>query len=184
MTAAALYDEMCAATARVRQPHIDRLLALGVPGKAIASLGSRELPFGISTIERMERGLYQPGDGPLHVLSPVYVGGEIIDIVAWRSDAPGNWAWRTGLGWALGADLLAPRWDSDPMPIYATPLEWLSHAGEGMCILDWESSELDEIRTFTSIEADDTIAARIVRALNKPRRVPNIIRRKAVRHAA
>src|SRR3546814_9208600 len=57
---------------------LDRLLALGVPGRAIAELGSRQIPFGVGHVERIERGLYQPGEGPLHVLSPVYADGEEI----------------------------------------------------------------------------------------------------------
>lgn len=184
MSAADLKSEMLAATARVRQSHLDRLMALGVPGIAIATLGGRQIPFGVGTVERLERGLYQPGDGPLHVLSPVYAAGEIIDIIAWRSDAPANWVWRTGLGWALGSDELCPRWDNDPMPIHATPLDWLRAAGEGICILDWEAAELGDLRTLDAIEADEWIAQRLTRALNKPRRSPTIIKRKEARRAA
>src|SRR5688572_15498032 len=98
MRGADIRAEAEAAIARVRQPHIDRLLALGVPREALATLGARQIPFGVCKVERIERGLYQPGDGPLHVLSPVYAAGDVIDIVAWRSDQPMNWAWRTGLG--------------------------------------------------------------------------------------
>lgn len=179
-----LQSEARAASDRVRQHHIDRLLALGVPGPAIAMMGAREIPFGVGTVERMERGLYQPGDGPLHVISPVCAGGEIIDLLAWRSDAPGNWAWRTGLGWALGTDMLFPRWDNAPVPIHATPLDWLRAAGEGMCILDWEAPELGDLRALEAIEADEWIAQRIIRALSKPQRLPIIIKRKETRRAA
>jgi len=184
MSAVNLEAEARTASERVRQPHIDRLLALGVPGPAIASLGSREIPFGVGTVERMERGLYQPGDGPLHVISPVYAEGEIIDLIAWRSDAPGNWVWRTGLGWALGTDMLLPRWDDEPVQIHATPLDWLRAGGEGMCILDWEAPELGEIRALEAIETDEWIAQRMTRALSKPQRLPTIIKRKEVRRAA
>src|SRR3546814_17301440 len=104
MNAADIREEAEAATLRGRQPHLDRLLALGVPGRAIAELGSRQIPFGVGHVERIERGLYQPGEGTLHVLSHVYADGEVIDLVAWRSAAPANRAWRTGLGWTLGHD--------------------------------------------------------------------------------
>ncbi|MGE4324254.1 MAG: hypothetical protein AB7E60_14660 [Sphingobium sp.] len=179
-----LNGEMLTAAGRVRQPHIDRLLALGVPGVVIATLGGHQIPFGVGTVERMERGLYQPGDGPLHVLSPVCEAGEIIDIIAWRSDAPGNWAWRTGLGWALGTDMLLPRWDDDPVQLHATPLDWLRAGGTGMCILDWEAPELGDLHALEAIEADEWTAQRLTRALSKPRRIPTIIKRKEVRRAA
>lgn len=184
MKMADLQVEAHAACQRVRQPHIDRLIALGVPGAAIATLGEREIPFGIGTVERMADGLYQPGEGSLHVISPVYEGGEIIDLVAWRSNAPGNWAWRTGLGWALGCYMLSPRWDDDPVIIHATPLDWLRAGGTGMCILDWEAPEIEQMRALAVIEADEWIASRITRTLNKPRRLPKILTRKEVRCAA
>ena len=184
MSAVDLQSEAHAACACVRQPHIDRLLSLGATGLAIATLGGREIPFGVANVERTGGGLYQPGDGALHVISPVYADGEIIDLLAWRSGAPGNWAWRTGIGWALGSDMLLPRWDSDPMRIFATPLEWLSAGGEGICILDWDAPELDGLRALENIEADEWIAQRLTRALSKPRRIPTIIKRKGVRHVA
>ena len=188
MKAADIHAEAEAATFRVRKPHLDRLLALGVPARAIAELGARQIPFGVAHVERIERGLYQPGEGPLHVLSPVYADGEVIDIVAWRSDAPANWAWRTGLGWALGTDelpQLREYWPGDPpLQLHATPLDWLRAGGTGMCILDWEADELESLRGLNAIEADEWIAMRLHKTLSKPRRLPTIIKRKAVRHVA
>lgn len=186
MKASSLREEAEAATFRVRQPHIDRLLALGVPGRGIAELGARQIPFGVGHVERIERGLYQPGDGSLHVISPVYADGELIDLIAWRSEQPMNWAWRTGLGWALGADETSrDYWPGDPpLQLHATPLDWLRAGGTGMCVLDWEADELEELRGISAIEADEMVAVRLHRALSKPRRLPTIIKRKAVRYAA
>ena len=185
MRGADIRAEAEAAIARVRQPHIDRLLALGVPREALATLGARQIPFGVCRVERIERGLYQPGDGPLHVLSPVYAAGDVIDIVAWRSDQPMNWAWRTGLGWALGADELhRDYWPGDaPLTVHATPLDWLRAGGTGLCVLDWEADELETLRGVQAIEANDWIATRLLRTLSKPRRLPAIVRRE-VRYAA
>lgn len=179
-----LLAEAWAAFQRVRQPHIDRMLVLGVSASSIAMLGAREIPFGVGMIERMGNGLYQPGDGAVHVLSPVYADGQIIDIVAWRSDAPTKWLWRTGIGWALGTDELRPRWDNAPMPIHATPLDWLRAAGEGICVLDWDAPDLASLRTLESIEADEWLCQRLTRALSKPPRMPVIIKRREVRRAA
>lgn len=159
---------------------------MGASPASIAELGARQIPFGVANVERLERGLYQPGDGPLHVLTPVYEGGEVIDLIAWRSERPMDWAWRTGLGWALGADeIRRDYWPGDPpLQLHATPLDWLRAGGLGLCVLDWEADELEGLRHVHAIEADEWIAVRLRRALSKPRRLPTIIQRKAVRYAA
>ena len=115
---------------------------------------------------------------------PVMECGDIIDLIAWRSGDPARWFWRTGLGWALGTDWLTPRWGNEPVRLFATPLDWLAGAGEGMCILDGSAPEIRELAALGAIEADEMIGRRLLAILYKPVRVPRVIYRKAVRHAA
>ena len=179
-----LHAEMGAAAARVRQEHLDRMLSLGVSGPAIATLGAVQIVFGISPATPEPSYFYQPGDGPAHVIMPVQEEGELIDLVAWRSTNPARWLWRTGLGWALGTDYLLPRWDDGPVHLYATPLDWLAAAGEGMCILDWSAPEIRELAALDTIEADEMIGRKLLAILSKPARLPRVTYRKAARYAA
>lgn len=184
MTAADLEAEMASAAARVRQEHMDRLISLGVPGSAIARLGAIQPVFGISAALPERSHIYQPGDGPPHVVMPVMDVGSMIDLIAWRTTQPARWLWRKGLGWALGTDWLLPRWDDGPVRLFATPLEWLAGAGQGICILDWNAPEIREMAMLEAIEADELIGRRLLAVLSKPVRLPRMVYRKAVRRAA
>ena len=184
MKSADLENEMTTAAGRVQQDHLNRMMALGVPGAAIATVGAHQIAFGIALVSPEPSYFYQPGDGTLHVIMPVMEAGELIDLIAWRSSNPARWFWRTGLGWALGADYLSPRWDDDPVRLFATPLDWLAGAGKGICILDWSAPEIRELSALDAIEADEMIGRKLMAILSKPVRVPRMIYRKAVRHAA
>lgn len=184
MKSADLDAEMLAATQAVRQAHIDRLIGLGVSGAALATLGSRQLAFGVAQVEPCKLGLYQPCAGAEHVVMPVMEVGETVDLIAWRTTQPNRWAWRFGIGWALGTDFLLPRWDDGPVPLFATPLEWMAAAGEGICVLDWSAPELRELASLEAIEADETTGRRLLATLSKPARMPRFIMRKAVKRAA
>lgn len=184
MTSTNLEIEMVAAASRVRQEHIDRMLALGVPGAAIAALGAIQPVFGITAALPERSHIYQPGDGPAHVVMPVMDMGEMVDLIAWRTTNPTRWFWRTGLGWALGTDWLLPRWDNGPVRLFATPLEWLANAGEGMCILDWAAPEIREMAMLDAIEADEMVGRRLLSILSKPVRLPRMVYRKEVKRAA
>ncbi|MCB4861126.1 hypothetical protein K7W03_16160 [Sphingobium sp. PNB] len=179
-----LEAEMAAAANSVRQAHIDRMIALGVPGASIAALGAMQPAFGISPAAVEPSYFYQPVDGPTHVVMPVMDQGEMIDLIAWRSSNPARWFWRTGLGWALGTDWLLPRWDNGPVKLYATPLEWLAGAGEGICVLDWSAPEIRDLAALEAIEADELIGRRLISVLSKPARMPRVTYRKAVQRAA
>ncbi len=184
MTSANLEAEMASAVSRVRQEHIDRMLALGVRGAAIADLGAIQPPFGISPALPERSHYYQPSDGPAHVIMPVMDMGDMIDLIAWRSTNPARWFWRTGLGWALGTDWLLPRWDDGPVRLFATPLEWLANAGQGICILDWNAPEVREMAALESVEADQMVGRRLLAVLSKPVRLPRIVYRKEASRAA
>jgi len=184
MKASDLEAEMFAAGRRVRQKHIDRMISLGVPGASIAVVGSLQVAFGIGSASSDPAYFYQPGEGPAHVIMPVMSDGKMIDLIAWRSCNPARWFWRTGTGWALGTDYLGPRWGDEAVRLFATPLEWLAGAGEGICILDWSAPEIRELAALDTIEAEEMVGRKLLGILSKPARVPRINYRKVVRHAA
>lgn len=130
-----LKDELWSAVKAVRQPHLDRMVALGVPKWALARLGAVQPPLGVQKVQEARDGFYEPSeDGPLNVIVPVFDGGEIIDLIALRPSEPTGWRWRTGDGWALGLDLLE---GDSPIELVANPITWLAKAGAAFCLLDW-----------------------------------------------
>ena len=180
-----LHGELIAAAKSVRQPHLDRLRSLGISPAVMAGIGRFQIPFGVTEAERLTDGYYRPGDGPCHVISPVYVNGQLIDLIAWQTGDPTSLASRTGLSWALGEDCLTMRsaWER-PVAIHATPLAWWIAACDGLCILDWAAPEIRELGLVEVIEAEQTIAARLHRILSTPNRLPKFIVNQGIRHAA
>lgn len=180
-----LEGELIAAAKSVRQPHLDRLRSLGISPAVMAGIGRFQTPFGVSGAERLSDGYYRPGDGPCHVISPVYVDGQLIDLIAWQTRDPTSWASRTGLSWALGEDILTMRWAWErPVAVHATPLAWWIAACDGLCILDWAAPEIRDLGLVEVIEAEPTIASRLHRILSTPNRLPKFILNQGKRHAA
>ena len=173
-----LQCEMNAACDRIRQPHLDQLVGLGVSSVTIARLGAVQAPFGVVSATVSDHGLYVPGDGPLHLVQPVIHDGEIIDLVAWRSLQPSKWWLRSGLGWALGQDNWTHRnpWDADePFPVHATPLDWLRAGGDGVCIVDWTAPEVRELRIAQSLLVGTAALGKaLIATLSAPSRLPEI----------
>ncbi len=176
MKAAQLRQEYAAAVAGVRQPHLDLLVALGVSASTIARWPGGYAPFGIAPIKRAEDGLYEPGAGDTYVMMPVVEQGFILDIVAWRSNAPRDWALRCGAGWALGADLLLSHWDDTPLNVVATPLDWFKAGGAALCVLDWGATEIDRICGVAAIHAEPPMADRLTHVLSRPRPLPMVVK--------
>lgn len=142
-----LLTEMEAAASRVRLVHLERLRSLGVPYASLAALGRDEHTVGVGRALLHDNGLWEPCDeGEPVVVQAVHDGlarelgdAGIIDLIAWRTSEPERWWWRCGTAWALGHELL----DADigePVPVVATPAQWLSVAGEAVCPLDWSST--------------------------------------------
>lgn len=140
-------QEARTAVANVRQCHIDRLLALGVPGAALAKIGSVQPPFGILGVRELNGSLFEPADDGrpalvVPVAKPIVreISGlaiddvEIVDLIAVRSSDPARWLWRDGQGWALGAGLIGR---GAPLRVVPTPFDWLREGGDALCILDW-----------------------------------------------
>lgn len=182
--------ELDSAAARVRQPHLNRLRALGVSIDTIAEMGAT-FPIGIGEAEDAGNGLYQPGEGALHMILPIVEDGELVDLCAFRSNIPDRWLLRKGLGFALGledglspwlwyqpADPEAkpPRFQvGKPLHIFSNPLEWLRAGRDGVCVLDWSAPEIRRLNGFERLTVSDATTARLLRAsLSRPVRIPVI----------
>ena len=173
-----LLAELNSAARGVRQPHLDRLRALGVSIRWLAQTGMQIAPFGVAQSEVSKAGLYQvsPDAGLLNVIIPVVEDGALVDLCAFRTDDPGNWALRTGNGWALGLGqgMGEYMWGL-PVHLYSDPLDWLRGSGEGICVLDWASPEIHRLDVLENVVcSDQATAALLQRALTRPVRVPNI----------
>jgi len=171
-----LKAEVDAALARVKKRDFSSMETLGVPLNAIARLGVKQPQFGLAAIEEHRDGTYSPvDDGKIAIIVPVMMPDafevfgikcesmEIVDLVAFRSEAPTRWCWRTGEGWALGAWLLH---HDAPIRLVAHPLQWLAAAGEALCILDWNLTprRWRELRNGPPITADDDLLRRRLNA--------------------
>jgi hypothetical protein len=126
-------------THNVLRRHLDRLTSLGVPLDALAELGTRQHPFGVTRVRTSRRQLWEPNEGGKWMaVVPVCEGGMgTVDLIAFRSTFPDQWWWRVGNIWSLGLDLLqsAP----ERLEVVATPLEWIARAGRALVILDWNA---------------------------------------------
>ena len=194
-----LYNEMQAAAGNIRQPHLDRLRALGCANSALAKVALDYPAFGAMKVQPISGGLYEPCEVghpalilpvcyPSHhagLITPTITLWPVLDLIAFRADNPANWLWRTGHGWALGADTLES-WQGQPVPVVATPLDWLRAGGDAVCVLDWQddSPAWPLLRCLPEIRAsDDLLARKLGQAIarNTPR--PRIMV-EALRHAA
>jgi hypothetical protein len=186
-----LAEEMACAAGNVRQLHLDHIKSLGVDSTAIASLGTKASPFGIARVRRCSSGYFEPSEcGRMAVIVPVtwpeycegltcseFVRWPIVDLVAFRTDTPADWLSRTGAAWALGEHLLE-HWEGEPVPIVATPLDWLCARGDAACILDWSASSpaWPALRMVSELHVqDDRLAVRLRQAIDRTAPRPRII---------
>lgn len=194
-----LYDEMQVAACNIRQPHLDRLRVLGCTHAAMAR-AARDYPaFGVMKVQPISGGLYEPCEaGHLALILPVccpshHVGlvtptitlWPVLDLIAFRADNPANWLWRTGHGWALGADTLE-NWQGQPVPVVATPLDWLRAGGDAVCVLDWQddSPAWPLLRCIPEIVTQrDFFSRKLAQAIARNTPLPRITV-EALRHAA
>jgi len=128
-----------------------RLWAIGADKRFAAQLvGAGDL--GIAQVTLSE-ATWEPEGPDRRLLVAVRRDGELVDVAALASHARNEWALRTGLGWALGMDLIddahrelvcgAKRLR---LRLHATPFDWLAAGGDGLCVLDWCQSALSELR--------------------------------------
>lgn len=137
--------------------------------------------------------VYQPIEGGRrHLIVPVRVGhyvspqcpepdravarGELVDLLAFRLDAPETWWLRRGVAVWLGACL--PQYlDPPPVLIHRTPLDWLRNGGEGIVILaDYPVERRDLLLSFRMVAVDDpSLGRELQRSLERPYAIPPIM---------
>jgi len=177
--------ELLRASGSIGLRHLERLQAMGVSTSTLAALTQGGAPIGASTAELAADGTYQPGPGPSVIIQPVLESGSLIDLVAWRTLRPARWYVRTGHAWALGADSLQCHDIDQPLPVAATPLEWLQRGGCGVCILDWASPEIRRFLHLETIETSDrAFGDHLIRKISAPARLPRVVHRMSRSHAA
>ena len=169
-------NEWVAATAAVRQAHLDALAAVGVTGRAIVAAGL----FGVApaTFGPSPRGGF-PGywdlqaDGRPAVVLPVLEGGALVDLVAWRTSAPEDWRLRTGHGLVLGRDaMLEAEVAGGSLRVFATPLEWLRAECKGAVVLDWTPAHVRQAFPFFDrfLVSSKALGKRLDKAMRVPKR--------------
>ncbi len=191
MSSVNLDAEMDSAGRAVAQVHLDRLRAFGVSFGTLADLGEHYWPFGVTSAEPVGLGLYQPGEGAIHVVLPVVEDGALIDLVAFRPTSPDEWMLRTGYGFALGLsrgwspwlwyspadpDAKPPKYQvGQPLHLYSNPLDWLQGGCGGVCVVDWGSPDVRQLAGLDAVTVTDEATGRLLgQALSRPVRLPRI----------
>ena len=156
--------------------HFKHLVALGVSRVVIAELRRADWGWGVMNAVDVDNGLYAPGDGPLHLVLPVWDDGALIDLVAFRSGNPADWRLRTGLGLALG---LEQGWEChhwhDEVELSPTPLDWLRNGTDGLCVVNWDAPDINMLASLPRISCPTReLAAQLRRALTRPQPLPPI----------
>lgn len=205
-----LWDELLLAQTSLRQEERGRLIAAGVSPVALA--------FGwVGALNAARDGDYwQPVERgarvfvvPVKIFDPVtpewpepedaVTFGDLVDLVAFRLDAPERWALRVGSATWLGAcepqflvrqvvstkdEKMAGLNDlpGRPVLVHRTPLDWLRHAGRGVAPLVRERAELRRLlmvfQSMTTEDVDHSVT--LQRLLEQPFPLPQIfVRRKA-----
>ena len=129
------------ATEQVRQCHLDYLLSVGIPSRALAVIGADRPGIGVMAVRELSGSLFEPAaEGQPHLIVPVCAhhtdAGVFVpaDLIAMRTSNPRSWLWRFGSAWALGAENLGR---DAPLRVVPTPLQWIAAEGRALCILDW-----------------------------------------------
>lgn len=165
-----LTKEWQCAASNIRERHLARLRELRVPITSLASLGCEQPTVGAQRVRFGRDGLWEPDpDGEPAVLVAVCerddFGPVLVDLVAFASDNPKQWAWRTGDGWALG---LANLDEFRPLRVVEDPIAWLAAAGDALCILNWSAPSSCWVRLYDAVALDfsnDLLRARCARAM-------------------
>lgn len=176
MTRPDLNKELASAGQSSTLLHFNHLLALGVPRATLAAQRLDSWGWGIVHAKDVGDGLYRPGEGPLHAVLPVWDGGGLIDLVAFRSGTPAAWLLRTGLGLSLG---LERGWERhhwhDEIELSLTPLDWLRNGADGLCIVDWDAPDIAMLSSLPGIACPSpAMATRLRQVLTRPQPLPPI----------
>ena len=104
--------------------------------------------LGKAQISPSRDGTYQPDPcGQWAAITGVHDRhGELVDLVAWRPDEPGQWWLRVGDETPfLGTRRLAmAAYYHDTITLHPNPQDWLLAGREGVCVLKW-SWRLDDL---------------------------------------
>lgn len=190
LTVARIIDldvELRTALGRVRDQHLSALVNAGVSAKTIAEIGAKQVPFGVGRVDFRQGRIYEPSGEPFAIgalIIPVFESGTLIDLIALRLLQPGLWKWRTGEGFALGADEIefgTPWSGFAEIELHATPIDWLAATGKGACILNYANEV--RIRSLSQFDriivTNHRVMAKIEPILSRPARKPEIIRKRA-----
>ena len=186
MNSAQLRAEFDAGVDRVRQSHLDRIVALGVLPATIYAIGREHHPLGVMSVSVSDDGMFEPGGDVPVLVQPVIEGSGLIDLVAWNSADPAKWWLRSGSGWLLNAyRCLGSRWDSGVLDLSVSPLAWLQGGAKGGVIVDWETPDLATLRQFDTVNCETpALAATFSNAVLRPRHDPIVTIPEELRHAA
>jgi hypothetical protein len=171
-----LSAELASAALAIKIMHFRTLERLGVARDTLCERWRHDWGFGVAPATAGEDELYVPGEGPPHLILPVYDDGELVDLCAFRSADPTRWLLRTGQGWALGLErgLMAHAW-GDPVPLAVSPLEWMRQGCVGLCVLDWSAPEVRYLLEVPHLVCSSRDLAAMLRAkLATPVRFPTI----------
>lgn len=170
--------ELWSAAGAVRLAHIGRMVALGVPMRAIAEIGAEIPAFGVARVRWLPGGLYEPDEhGEPAAIVPVPAAqcelGELglVDLIAFSAAQPSRWSWRTGAGWLLGEYLL----DEDDVAVVETPVDWLARKADALCVLNWSASAhcWAALRQIPCLHfQNETLGARVMRAIREAVTLP------------
>lgn len=174
--------------------HRERLGRYGVTMPALARVECYYGPPGIAKLRTNDDGLWEPdSDGRAMLVQPVTVPTrlrffdlidvdsiEFVDTIAFNPAQPARWWWRTGDGWALGLHMLER---GAPVPVVATPIEWLAAGGDALVVLDWSAPP---IRWLSLLDAplvvrDDWLRKRLEQTFRRIAPRPQFV---GGRHAA
>ena len=170
------------AAASLTRPAIDWLVKThGVPGSALADDG-----FVLRTARVVFTGMRfdvaDEGVSALLILARD-CSGDVADLVAWTRD--GQIATLLGRVSVLGEHVLFGPESYAPIPVCATPLEWLQAGRAGIVILDAERAGRTLIEAPARIKvANKAEAKRVAAIMTRPCRLERIVLPVAARRAA
>ena len=176
MTRPDLHKELAAAGAATTLLHFRHIVRLGVLMATLAGLRLDSWGWGVQRSVDVGDGLYCPGDGPLHLVLPVWEDGNLVDLVAFPTTNPCDWRLRTGLGLALGLERGWERFQwQDEVTLSVDPLDWLRNGADGLCVVDWDAPDIAMLASLPSISCPSREAAsQLRRALTRPQSLPSI----------
>ena len=166
---------------------IRRLVALGVDRATLAGMGRHHFSLGVGKCLDIGGGTFCPSDdGRISLVLPVYAEGELVDLVALNTDAPHDTRLRIGDGWALGVEHGLDGYDWDqPLQLHLSPLDWMKADCVGLCVLDWASPSVAQLRDFATLALGDSRLKPLLNAAwSRFARLPKITSIQELKNAA